>query len=450
LGPPATLGKVTTVDLRAVTTADDDIVVLGALANGRITFSRGSSTMSRRVAPRVLLPPARHDVLGFAAAANGAGLVLVVLRGEPDAPGEAHPEMEVELNLLDTSGEQLSVWRWTSTSGFDPQIARCGDTTYVAWRTLEGVVATAVSATGERTPAPSLSNENVNALGPIVCLGGEARLLATWNDRAKKVSIARLTPTGKGESVWRVIPTSGVIYDVRGSTGGVFLFLDDRDASKSTVEVLDLATESVSRSPLVLPALAPCLVRDGEKSAICGLNRPVEVSSKCHRITSQLLVTFHGDALTAPHSRQASAIQQAPGDARDSPFFIGPSRIEDPDALSESARATLRSRLRCGETGWSPLRAALAEWCRGKGGMSKRVRPFCDTSDSESLLFQSINCTDVPVSCGKVPGREVLEVDRGRYDAGRKVQIQYMNCAATLERVNGRWKVSDADCAADL
>jgi hypothetical protein len=275
-------------------------------------------------------------------------------------------------------------------------------------------------------------------------------LLATWNDRAKKVSIARLTPTGKGESVWRVKPTSDAIYDVRGSSGRVFLFLDDRGASRSTVEMLDLATESVSRPQLVLPALAQCLLRDGEKRAICGLTRPMEVSSKCHRITSQLLVTFHGDVLTAPDSRQASATQQAPGDPRDATFFIGPSRVEDPDALSESARATLRSRLRCGETGWGPLRAALAEWCHGKGGMSKRVRPFCDTDDSESLLFQSINCTDVPLSCGKVPGREVLEVDRGRYDAGRNVQIQYMNCTATLQRVNGRWKVSDADCAADL
>lgn len=443
LGASAALGRIAAEDVRvqAVTTPDDDVVLLGALADGRVTFARGSLAAERRVAPRVLLPATGRDVLGVAATPLGSGLAVVVLRGERDVPGGKRGSMDVELYKVGAGGDPLGLpLRWSSSSGFDPRIAHCGDALYLAWCSIPAVVVTVVSSAGEHSSERTLSNDALDELGPLACVGAEGRLLATFSTPPKRISIASLEDSGKA-LVWRRKPLADPISDVQVGTGRAYLFLDARQAGTTAVQRLDLTSETLAALPVALPPLEPCAVTDAEKTVVCGSTQEVESSVECRRVVNRVLATAHGGSVSSTSEKGAEA----------APFFDGASRIADPDAPSATALAARQSRLACGEPGWEPLREALASWCDAtERRRSRRLKPFCETADPHSLLYQATNCTDLPLSCGKTARREVLDVDRRRYDAGDDVEVRYMNCSATFKRTDGKWRVDDTDCAGDI
>jgi hypothetical protein len=448
LGRAAMLGRIAADDVPAyaVDTPDGDVVLFGVLADGRVTFTRGSPISERRVGSRVLLPATASDVLGVAATTTPAGLAMVVLRGERDVPGERRASMEVELHEIGTKGEAGGPpRRWTSTSGYDPRIARCGDSLYLSWRSIPGTVVTAITA-GERLPERMLPNDDLDELGPLACVSGGGRLFARSSSHPRQILIASLGPAGGPSPAWRAKQLPDPVRDMQLRGKRLYLFLDARDAGTTTVHVLDIETERLAALSLELPPLEPCAMLASEKAAVCGRTREVESSVQCRRVVNRVLVTWHGPAVSpSSETRPEGAV------SAHATFFDDAAGITDPEAPSAKTLAARRSRLACGEPGWEPLRAALVSWCGTEARRrSRRAKPFCDEADPHSLLYQATNCTDIPLACGGTRRHAVLQVDRAQYDAGDDVEVGYLNCSVTFERRDGRWSVAGTDCVADL
>jgi hypothetical protein len=434
--------------LAALAMPDGDLVLVGALADGRVTFTRGSIVPDRRVAPRVVLPAAERTVLGLAATVTGTDVAALVLYGERVDMRQTAAPMDVTLLKLDGRGQLVGKPRLSmASSGFEARLAQCLDTLYMAWRSGPSVVFATLSGSGERSSTRSLRIPLLQDLGPILCVGGEARLFATAAiDRPftvnpptrKEIQVASIGPEGRALDDWRVMPVPGPIAYMLPGPGRLYLAIDRGSNDGFPVQALETSSEKLAPVPARFPLTERCLILDEKARTACASRKVIRMVRECKYIEDKLAVSLSGTTAATP----------APGGGGDGMFFDGSSTIIGAGVPAPGAPA-LSSIVHCGDAAWAPLRAGLDAWCsakKRKKSANSDLKEICRPDNPTSLLHQATNCTDLPLSCRKAKGNEnVLQVEAAEIAAGA-VQLKYMGCSVDLKRAGEEWSINSYRC----
>jgi hypothetical protein len=431
-----------------------DVAIVGVLASGRITVTRGSEEPARRFAPKVFGASNDLEVLDVAAAARGEGLIVLTLRGPHlDDPRAVRDVVDVEVRLLDADGNQVNQpLAWKSPFGVSPRITTCGGQYFVALQTNAGIRTTTISADFGRASTKLLPYERGVAadLGPLRCNGTGARLFSGWRKSATSFDLAPLVnvaeirdkePAPKGRA-WKTVKLSAPPYIERGRLD-VYPKGDDyqvvvrgaRAASLVTITADALTSKSTSLS---LPRFASCVPLSGGEQASCSeIRRNTTVSGACENITTEIKVSTHGTDVSSGLTRTAGS----------SFWLVRP--VPDADAEPTWVRERERSLVRCTAAEFRPLQDALREWCENtstRPSVANGFRAYCDTAESESLLSQATNCGTKPRECGPSPLENIPSVSREDFERGKRVELGYMNCSVRFSRVGTRWQVADHEC----
>jgi hypothetical protein len=435
-----------------------DLALVAALANGRLTLTRGSPNPARRVAPKILGNPSELEVQGFAATASGDGIALLVLRGQhmEDISAPRGP-MDVELHWLDARGEALRApMRWTAVAGSTPRIATCAGRLYLAWFGNPGVTITRISASLERAPEQILgSTRGVPVdLGPLVCTDGGVRLFSSWRNSVmsfelaptlKTIDIASEPTKGAKPPSWQSLKLSAPPYsrnrylDVHTREGGVQLVVKSQPA-----KLVTLASEKNARvtQQLDLPRNPTCLPLSDGTQAICAETESEKAGDpECpQQGTKSIRLSFYGQPALQPAANAKSYDYWSSGPI--------------PDARAPAAWSLEHEKalVRCTAPEFQGLRAALTAWCTTpatKPSESAGYRAFCELEEPQSLLSQAIHCSDLPAKCGPVPLVRVPAVDRAEFERGKRVELNHMNCSVWFARNAKGWSVVDRDCTGE-
>jgi hypothetical protein len=430
--------------LAALAMPDGDLVLVGVLPDGRVTFTRGSVAPERRVAPRVVLAAAQRPVLGLAATVTGSDVTALVLYGESVDVRQTAAPMEMSLQRLDGRGEPVGKPRLSMTSsGFAPRLAQCGDTLYMAWRRGPAVVFATLSGSGARSETRTLRLDLLHDLGPILCVGDEARLFATAvvdrpfavnRPTTKAVHVASIGPEGRALGDWREIPVPRPIRSLMPGPGRLFLVLDRGSSDGFAVQALEASSERSVPVPTHFPLTEHCLILDEKGRTACARRKVVRSVIECNYLENILVASVSG----------GTAVTLTPGADGDGMFFDGRTTITGPGSSPVAAASPA---VRCGDPAWTPLRAALDAWCSVKDRKKSRdLEEICRPDNPTSLLYQATNCTNLPLSCGKAKGYEnVLQAEAGEIAAG-SVQLKYMGCSVDLARAGEKWSVNAYRC----
>jgi len=461
LGAAAELGQLATgtgsLDRQpiAVPLSDGDLALVGLLANGRVTFARGSAAPARRVTPKVVVPATPEDVLGLAAAESRGGTTVVVLRAPADYGSTTRKPpawMNVELHALGPTGATLQPpLRWKTDSGFRPRVASCGDQRYVVWESANKLVVTSVAADGKRSDQRVLAGRNSFGWpGPIVCQDDAAILVTGWHrgvlssENLRELSIAQVTPSS-AKLQWKTLKVPAPPQDVLVNAGrlaanlkGGQLFVSIAREQYGQFVALDLRTQKLRTLSLLTPAhQTQCIaVADGGR-AVCAASEPVAANPPCANSPARVLLSFVGNTVAAaPRAKYE---------------FWTLGAIPDPDVPSQSELTSRRGRLRCGEPGWNEIREALAAWCRSDvTDVHAGAEPaYCSPDASNSLSYQASRCTDVPSTCPVSKYALVPSVDRAAFEKGERIELSYLNCSIFLKRDAGKLKVVDRECTGE-
>ena len=442
LATTARVGQLTAGDRRLsvdpvpVSMPNGDLALVGLLADGRITFTRGSSASDRRVATRVLVPATGLNVIGFAAAATAGGLAVIVLRSA-NATG-LKGTMDVSLYTVDGRGaEARPSVTWRSPTGQAARIAVCNGTTFFSWETSRGVVTANLDASGKRSRETPIAGAkgDVSLLGPVVCLDDGAQLLSGFKrSDATQAATVGSAALRDAKPRWQLTtlpgaPASTLARDpmlaAYAANGQVQLVLD-----KKRVVSLDLATHTVTPRTIVLAA-GSCMPFAQGARAICGGSKSEPTAPGCRTSQAQLQVALVGTGES---------------DMKGADSFWQSGAIDAVDAPSTAMLAQQQEVVRCGQEQWPALRDALARWCGAQ--KSAAADSYCNTNSPSSLLYQATNCSDQPVACGMGPRVTVPSVRRAEIARGR-VEMKYGNCSVYLVGRESSWQVNSADCEGD-
>jgi hypothetical protein len=441
----------------AIALPSGDLALVGLLANGRISFARGSAVDARRLMPKVAIPTNEREVLGLDAAANGENIDLIIVRGPAgyESISRKPPEsVEIELVTLGPSGESTGAsLRWQTRQAYAPRIARCGNRQYLAWRSMGDVVVSSVSPDGERSAERLLSTGrgSVGKLARMFCQGGEAWLAASWkrdqfaSENANELAFVKLTE-GAARLAWQKVKLPGPTRDVLLNDGSLAAY---GTATQLLVEIqqkktfqfvrVDLQTRKVALPSLVLPwAHDACLPLSHGTGAVCGNAVRDERATACPNLPSRVDLTLLGETGTAP----AAALSAG---------FWTYGSIADADAPSAAACARRAKRVYCGDADWNLLRDALATWCASEAKADPaRVRDvYCASDKDYSLLYQATTCTNLPLECAPSKLSVTPSVDRAEFDRGQHIEFSYMNCSVWFARDGATARVVDRECSGE-
>jgi hypothetical protein len=168
-GSPARAGQVTSGDeLLArdplpVALPSGDVVLIGLLADGRIAYARGSSVGSRRVGPQALLQASKESVVGLATAATASGGVAVLVLRSTATTLKGTMSAALHWFEADMQEARKSI-EWRTANGFEPRLRSCDGVSYIAWQTLESIVALTVDAAGARSKEVPITGASRRAL----------------------------------------------------------------------------------------------------------------------------------------------------------------------------------------------------------------------------------------------------------------------------------------------
>jgi hypothetical protein len=458
LGTPADLGKLLVVGsrehraLQALPLLGGDLVLFGALRDGRITFARGSTEAARRVPAKVILKSSELDVLSLAAAATPRGFALLVLRGTRTATDKQR-EMQVELHRLGPAGESLSApLSWSAAQGSAARLAQCGEQLYAAWLGPEGLTSLTISEHGDRSTESihRYGKQAAYATSPVLCSGSQAQLLMTWFNRAmhlgvsNKLSIARLG-AGGGKPTWKDLTLPG--KPLASSDSDWLLELNAHnqlvqlpirgEAERVTVEI-DLSAEKLGKVAPLPASPGTCLTLRSSATRVCAQIENQTDANGCER-SAPVALSIYATAFESAQDRPPGAL------------YWAKSQIETPDAPSAFERARTRELLQCGEPDWEPLRQALIAFCAEQGKLPKRkqeqyLSAYCGT-EASALEAQARSCQLPGAHCPGAP-KTLPSVERGEYDKGW-VGFWHDNCTAWFTRKGGVWRVVDGECQGD-
>lgn len=455
LGYLATPGGAFAQQPLAIALPDGDLVLVGLLRDGRVTFARGSDDAGRRVAPKVILPASSSDVLSIAAAPHGAGVTLLVLRapeGYDPKTRRSPTEMHVELHMLGPTGETgATPLHWTTAFGRQPRIASCEGESYIAWEWKDDLLVTSVSSQGQRSsPRVLPGRKSLGSPGPIACEGPHAVLVTSWqrdvlaSQNLAEISIARITPTST-KLQWKTIKLSDAPRDLHVGEGSLAaqlqrdqLYVSIGTNARSRLVRVPLGAQKVQTLPLGIPPhQSHCLaVADGAR-ALCAVSKSAD-DAQCAKSLTRTTLSFIGYEPLAP-AREVST------------FWKVAAPIPDPQAPSASELTWRRGRVMCGEPGWSELREALEAWCNRVANTNDwRAEPsLCARDVEHSLRYQAIHCTNEPLNCGPSRFRVIPSVDRVEFERGSRIELSYVNCSIYFSREGGKLEVTNGECTGE-
>lgn len=455
LGYLATPGGAFAQQPLALALPDGDLVLVGRLRDGRVTFARGSDDAARRVAPRVIVPADSRDVLSIAAAESGTGVSLLVLRapeGYDPRLRRSPNEMLAELYALGPTGESAAPpVRFQTEFGSHPRIASCEGQRYLVWEHANDLKITSVSAGDQRSPQRVLAGrKSLGWPGPIVCDGADAVLAQSWqrdvfaSENLPELTIARITPAG-AKPKWKTIQLAAPPRDVQAVDGRPAVQLRrDRlyawigTTGRDELVRVPLTTLKVQRLPLAIPPhQAHCVALADGARALCAASKAPD-PQRCTTAPSRTTFSFVGYEKLAPR-REASSFWNAAGS------------IPDPQSPSASERSWQRGRVMCGDPGWSDVRDALEAWCSGdpKADTWRAEPSLCGHGLEHSLRYQATHCTNEPVTCEPTRHRLIPSVDRAAFERGEHVELSYQNCSLYFEREAGKLQVSSGECTGE-
>lgn len=441
----------------AVALHDGDLALIGLLADGRITFTRGSENAARRVPPRVVIPPTEGEVIGLAAGTASADRVTVlVLRGPPDFDRQSlrpAPHMQVEFYVIGANGEASPPQRWTSAHGFAPRVASCGSNQYLAWQSADHIVFSVIGADGQRSPdyiVPPARKRTLSHLGSLLCHGPDAQLLVSWkrtitsSETTREVSVAVLKPTHAIKPQWKTFqlpgPPDSVLLNggqlAAHQTQAAVEVLVDREQYSQFIEI-DLQRQKLAALPLRVPRRHECLPLSSTR-VLCASSKAVDPSDSCPNAPARVEFSFFGEILASPTPQPAFSYWKV-------------ATIDQPEAVSAATAARQQKRLRCGEAGWNGLRQALELWCAGdaREDDARALTVYCSRDDEASLLYQAQRCTNLPARCLPSKFTIVPSVDRAEFEQGQRIELSYMNCSVWFARESGSLRVVDRECGGD-
>ncbi|MFM2416303.1 MAG: hypothetical protein RL385_1026 [Pseudomonadota bacterium] len=431
--------------LHAMGHANGDLVVVGRLRDGRITWMRASTDAARRASARIIAPATEEVLGGFHLAQDGEGTALALFH-------ERGAGTHVTLRRLNTSGvDARAPVHFDTKRGAAPALAVCAGETWLTWIEDTKLAFTRISAQGERAATRYVTQRKAepNVLGELTCVEGGVRALVGFRSgsgRATRVALAVMTLNDKGTrrtdvalpgrtpraSNWR-----GYL-DVHTVPGGDGLFFEGKAPGTAAAYRLDRARAVASRAALVLPTYAACIPADARiERALCVSGRPrPPVVPGCPVERTQRSLERHGSFLPAPGASQGETYWPRP--ASDG-HFASP---HQPDGRP--------AQLRCGEPGWEQLRQAVETACSGLSD-DARNEPgeagwMCSPRAPTSILQQMQRCTDLPEACAQHPKRRMLSVDAGSFGAGQETRLEYENCSITFVRRGARWVVTEYVC----
>jgi hypothetical protein len=432
--------------LKAVGLPEGDLVAVGRLRDGRITWMRASTNAERRASAQVIAP-ATEDVLGgFHLAQDGDGTALALFheRGEGT---------RVTLRWLNASGvDARAPFTFDLGHVAAPTLAVCAGETWLTWIAGTKLAFTRISAQGVRSATRYATQPKAGpyVLGELTCAGAGVRALVRWTPvlerRGTRATVSVMTLDASGArrkdvavpgKTLRASSWQGYL-DVHTSAEGDGIFFEGKAPGTAAAYRLDRARGVASRGTLVLPTSAACVPADAQVArALCvsGHPRP-PVAPGCPVERTQRTLERHGSFQHAPAPSQVGAYWPRP--APDGPFAT---------PVKPSVRA---AQLRCGQPGWEQLRLAVETACNGLSE-DARSEPgeagwMCSQSAPTSILQQMRRCTDLPEACAQHPKRRVLSVDAGSFGAGQETRLAYENCSVTFAREGARWIVTEYVC----
>jgi hypothetical protein len=458
LGTPADLGKLLVAGMRenralqALPLLGGDLVLFGALRDGRITFARGSTDAARRVPSKVILKGSDLAVLSLAAAATPRGFALLVLRGPRIDKGKKR-EMQVELHRIGPAGESTSApLSWSAARGSSARLGQCGAQLHAAWLGPEGLTSSTISENGDR------SAESVHrylkqvpyATSPIMCSSGaQAHMLTTWFNRAlhlgasNKLSLARLGAAAS-KPTWKDLELPGKPLAAADSDGQLELSVHNQivqlmvggKAGRALID-LDLGSETLGKTAPA-PAADTCLTLRSGATTVCAQSENQIDANGCQR-SGPVALSVYATTFESPKDRLP-----------DTPYWAKP-QIETADAPSAFERSQAREQLHCGEPDWAPLQKALIAFCaeqaeRPKAKREQYLSAYCGT-EAATLEAQARSCQLPGAGCPGAP-KTLPSVEREGYDKG-SVGFWQDNCVVWFARENGAWRVTDGECDGD-
>jgi hypothetical protein len=479
LGPPLAIGTLAEQSQLPYVFAlpDGDVAIFGVLADGRVTFARGSDVAARRVPPRVVVASGSQGVRTLAASGTAAGLALFLLRRvDPKDERAEDPQVGAELYWLDDRGESSRApLIWKTRLGIQARLEACGEQLYLAWDSVPGAQVIRMSSRGRvdgQMLLPPPDADLQATLGPLLCTRTGAKLIAGWKhygdfDLQPSVSRAGIAATGPlpERGKWMTSALSSVPHELSVreypfgtyvASGRLHLLVDAGDEWGLVALDLDTGKSNPLPGSVKLPAAMACVPSSDGRRALCVAPKRSQPVPECRRKVTRLDAAFFGAA--APSSASSSVAVTAPY------FATGTSPIPDPLAPSEQALAERRSQLWCGEPGWSGLVKAVEDYCvdlrRKRDAATKKSKRkeldetlsgYCDPK-SHSVLFQATHCTDQPLACQHDPVSDVLSVDRAEFEAGSdwlSMDIFDRQCQVWFSGKGDSWKVVDHECNGD-
>jgi hypothetical protein len=477
LGVPLALGELDDAGVPYVfALPDGDAAIFGLLADGRVTFARGSEAPARRVAPKVVVPRAARVVRSLAASATGSGLVLLLLRQATDQELRGNdPQIDAELHWLDAKGKPLRApLIWKTPFGVEARMAACRDVLYLAWDTVPEVRVTRLSNDGRvraEMLLPPPQADSGAELGPLLCTPVGARLVSGWKksdefDFESKISVSEISGSEAlpARGRWSTLALPGVPQDLTlkespfgayATSAGLKVLLAKADHRRFVG--LDLGTgkvEAASDSPK-LPNGTPCIPTSDGRRALCVESQKKEQAPGCEDYVARLTATFVGTSTATSASTPRVSAPAPYLDARGA-------AVPDPGALSDEEERERRALLRCGEPGWDGLRKAIQSFCedlraRHIAAKKKRkkiedewmLKDYCGEQPS-SLLFQATNCTGRPLACEHSSVSSILSVERAEFEQGSDhLFLDFRPCELYLAGGGDTWRVVDHECGGD-
>jgi hypothetical protein len=424
---------------------DGDLVLIGALGDGRISFVRGSRVAERRVAPRVVVEAEDTSLLGVAASATPAGIALLLLRRASGFDHEirsfAH-DMSVELYSIGAAGELTQPpIRFGAPGGSGPAVLRVGAQTFVMWHSGDTLITHFVADDGTRAtrtlrlPAGRLpvTADLLATDGGVNVTVGQRRALGE-PDLLPELLLAELRPSS-ADIPWRKLKLPGA--PIRPSFNSASLAVRTLSSSNVLVVRLDSGKQLVSvdtRSGVVtthdahMPRNEDACIATGDGNFLCATAQRDAASSQCpvKRARIELMST-----------RALLPVEQTTD-------YWPAGQISDVDRRAPADR-WVTERVGCMDSAFAPLRAALTAWCQSE----RRDDVFCGAHEPTSLLFQATNCRDYPESCPRASHRKPLSVDRRAFERGEAVELTYLSCSVAFERNAAGWAVVNGECEGD-
>lgn len=461
VGRPEKLGKLSVGrdaaarGLSMAPLADGDLALFGTLADGRITYARGSASEGRRVPARAITEPTVSKVLSVAATPYGPGTALLVL-SDLEGMSRNGAQMEVSLSRLDGKGQLLgAALRWRAPKGADARVLACGDQLYAAWSDPKRVVVRVISA------ASALGNElfyaspqRLRGLSPLFCEGQESRLLASYYrpgisiEVTPELYVAKIASSAKGKQVWKKVKVAGKPHPVFGVAGAIAahkarqgLAVTIGSDGRAQTVALDAKHTALTSTRIEHAAAANCILLDDGKRVLCARDDDEPRAKGCWRATA-LTFTVYGDE-TEGSSKSAKAAT----------YFSAP-QIEAPDRPSKAQQEADAARLSCTDPAFDPLRKALDRWCEAETQKPPKERyqyydAFCRPG-SNALQDQLHACSDHP-ACPESRDARVPSVERAEHAKGTRVELKADNCSVWFSRqTDGSYRVSDRECVGDL